>query len=118
MSVLACVKLSDSPTHKEIDVVITHIQNKYDLSEEKIICNVIDNVRDFIETYHNFSIKSFCPDDHNADLSISHSNAQGLLNQLSKQFKYAMLMLMKWRDFYLKAICHYPMCVGQYGIHR
>uniref|UniRef100_A0A034WEU4 Uncharacterized protein n=3 Tax=Bactrocera dorsalis TaxID=27457 RepID=A0A034WEU4_BACDO len=88
MSVLACVKLSDSPTHKEIDVVITHIQNKYDLSEEKIICNVIDNVRDFIETYHNFSIKSFCPDDHNADLSISHSNAQGLLNQLSKQFKY------------------------------
>uniref|UniRef100_A0A0K8VE47 BED-type domain-containing protein n=2 Tax=Bactrocera latifrons TaxID=174628 RepID=A0A0K8VE47_BACLA len=88
MAVLACVKLSDSPTHKEIEAVITQIQNKYDLNDEKIICNVIDNVHDFVQTYHNFSIKSICPDDHNDDLNISHSNAQVLLNQLPKQFKY------------------------------
>ncbi|XP_039954065.1 uncharacterized protein LOC120770555 isoform X2 [Bactrocera tryoni] len=88
MAVLACVKLSNSPTHKEIEAVITQIQNKYDLSDEKIIYNVIDNVRDFVQTYHNFSIKSICPDDHNDDLNISYSNAQGLLNQLSKQFKH------------------------------
>ncbi|XP_014091234.2 uncharacterized protein [Bactrocera oleae] len=87
MAVLACVKLSDTPTHKEIESVISQIHNKYDLNDEKIICNVIDGVHDFVQTYHNFSIKSICLDYHSDDLNISFSEARDLLNQLSRQFK-------------------------------
>lgn len=87
MAILACAKLSDTPTYKEIESLIAQIQNKYDLNKEKITCSVIDGVHDFVHTYHNFSMKSICPDYHSEDLNISFSSAEHLLNQLPKQFK-------------------------------
>ncbi|XP_053964902.1 uncharacterized protein LOC128867566 [Anastrepha ludens] len=87
MAVLACIRLSDAPTYNEIQTVIGQIQAKYDLSEEKITCTVVDGVRDFVQTYHNFSIKSMCNDYYDDDFNFAISCAQHLLNHIPKQLK-------------------------------
>ncbi|XP_011184223.2 uncharacterized protein LOC105213237 isoform X2 [Zeugodacus cucurbitae] len=88
IAILACTKLSDTPTYKEIQALITQIQNKYDLNEEKITCNVINGVHDFVHTYHHFSMSSICTDYISDEFNISFSNAEQILNQLPKQFKH------------------------------
>lgn len=58
MAVLACVRLSNMPTYNEIQSLIGQINKNYELSEDKITCTVIDGVHDYVQTYHNFSVKS------------------------------------------------------------
>ncbi|CAD7012175.1 uncharacterized protein LOC101463035 [Ceratitis capitata] len=88
MAVLACVKLCDMPSVHDVETLIKQIHNKYELNEDKIICTVVDGVQDFAQTFHNFSIKSICPDNCREDLDITFGSAQPLLNQLPKRFQW------------------------------
>ncbi|XP_017468362.1 PREDICTED: uncharacterized protein LOC108360538 isoform X2 [Rhagoletis zephyria] len=87
MAVLSCVRLSSMPTNNEIQSLIGQIHSNYELSADKIICTVVDGVQDYVQTYHNFSIKSMCNEYYDEDFGFSISSAQHLLNQLPQQMK-------------------------------
>ncbi|XP_067626747.1 uncharacterized protein [Eurosta solidaginis] len=87
MAVLACVRLSKASNYNDIEALIGQIHGKYDLSDQKITCVIVDGVQDFVHTYHKFSIKSICVDSYDEDFNFALSNSQHLLSQLPKTFK-------------------------------